>query len=220
MSLKLFIFDCDGTLVDSQHTIVEGMEHAFGVHSLEPPTADATRSIIGLSLPEAIVKLAPDLSLAANAAIVQSYKDYVIAKRASGDAVELLYDGAKEAIEALAKEADVLLGIATGKAYRGVLHLFDCYDWHDLFVTVQTADRAPSKPHPGMILQAMEQTGARPEDTYMIGDTSYDMEMAINAKVTPIGVSWGYHTSDVLRDAGAEHIVDDYPALHALLGRL
>ena len=113
-----------------------------------------------------------------------------------------------------------MLGIATGKAYRGVLHLFESYDWHDLFVTVQTADRAPSKPHPGMILQAMEQTGVRPENTYMIGDTSYDMEMAINAKVNPIGVSWGYHTSDVLRDSGAEHIVDDYPALHALLARL
>ena len=220
MSLKLFIFDCDGTLVDSQHTIVEGMDHAFGRHDLTPPTADATRSIIGLSLPEAVHKLAPELSSSANAAVVESYKDYVIAKRASGDAIELLYDGAKEAIEALARESDVLLGIATGKAYRGVLHLFDCYGWHDLFVTVQTADRAPSKPHPGMILQAMEQTGVRAEDTYMIGDTSYDMEMAANAKVRSIGVSWGYHTSDVLRDAGAAHIVDDYPALHALLGRL
>nr|WP_321482766.1 HAD-IA family hydrolase [uncultured Cohaesibacter sp.] len=220
MSLKLFIFDCDGTLVDSQHTIVEGMEHAFGMHGLNPPTADATRSIIGLSLPEAIMKLAPELSAGVNAALVQSYKDYVIAQRASGGAIELLYDGAKDAIEALAKEADILLGIATGKAYRGVLHLFESYEWHDLFVTVQTADRAPSKPHPGMILQAMEQTGVRPENTYMIGDTSYDMEMAINAKVNPIGVSWGYHTSDVLRDSGAEHIVDDYPALHALLARL
>ena len=220
MSLKLFIFDCDGTLVDSQHTIVEGMEHAFGMHGLNPPTADATRSIIGLSLPEAIMKLAPELSAGVNAALVQSYKDYVIAQRASGGAIELLYDGAKDAIEALAQEADILLGIATGKAYRGVLHLFESYDWHDLFVTVQTADRAPSKPHPGMILQAMEQTGVGPENTYMIGDTSYDMEMAINAKVNPIGVSWGYHTSDVLRDSGAEHIVDDYSALHALLARL
>ena len=220
MSLKLFIFDCDGTLVDSQHTIVEGMDHAFGLHGLQPPTADATRSIIGLSLPEALVKLAPGLSPAGNEAIVQSYKDYVIAKRASGQAEELLYDGAKEAIEALAKQEDVLLGIATGKAYRGVLHLFDCYGWHDLFVTVQTADRAPSKPHPGMILQAMEQTGVSPEHTYMIGDTSYDMEMAVNAKVKPIGVNWGYHTSDVLRESGAEHIVEDYPALQALLASL
>nr|WP_321456671.1 HAD-IA family hydrolase [uncultured Cohaesibacter sp.] len=220
MSLKLFIFDCDGTLVDSQHTIVEGMDHAFGAHSLTLPTAEATRSIIGLSLPEAVFKLAPELSADTNAAVVESYKDYVIAKRASGDAIELLYDGAKEAIEALAKEPDVLLGIATGKAYLGVLHLFECYDWHDLFVTVQTADRAPSKPHPGMILQAMEQTGVSPEHTYMIGDTSYDMEMAKNAKVNTIGVSWGYHTRDVLRESGAEHIVDDYPALHALLASL
>ncbi|WP_316861743.1 HAD-IA family hydrolase [uncultured Cohaesibacter sp.] len=219
MTLKLFIFDCDGTLVDSQHTIVEGMDHAFGVHDRKRPTADESRSIIGLSLPEAIAKLAPDLSAADNAAIVESYKDFVIAKRASGEAIELLYEGAKEVVEALAATENVLLGIATGKAYRGVLHLFDCYGWHDLFTTVQTADRAPSKPNPGMILQAMEQTGVAPENTYMIGDTSYDMEMAVNAGVTAIGVNWGYHAEAVMREAGAHHIVDDYPALHTLLAR-
>ncbi|WP_119307758.1 HAD-IA family hydrolase [Cohaesibacter haloalkalitolerans] len=220
MSLKLFIFDCDGTLVDSQHTIVEGMEHAFGVHRLPAPTAEETRSIIGLSLPEAIFKLAPHLTAAQNGALVESYKDFVIGKRARGEAEEYLYDGARDAIEALAKAPDVLLGIATGKAYRGVLHLFDCYGWHDLFVTVQTADRAPSKPHPGMILQAMGETGVAAADTYMIGDTSYDMEMAVSARVNTIGVSWGYHTSDALMQAGAQHIVDDYPELHALLAGL
>jgi phosphoglycolate phosphatase len=172
MAPKLFIFDCDGTIVDSQHTIVESMDHAFRVNDLTPPNDEA------------------------------------------------LYDGAKHVIESLAKEDDILLGIATGKAYRGVLHLFNCHDWHDHFVTVQTADRAPSKPHPGMILQAMDETGAEREATVMIGDTTYDMDMAVNAGVTAIGVSWGYHSKDMLHASGAHHIVDDYTALHQLLKEL
>ena len=149
--------------------------------------------------------------------LVESYKDFVILKRENGEAEELLYPGAKEAIEGLAAEENALLGIATGKAYRGVLHLFNSYDWHDLFVTVQTADRAPSKPHPGMIHQAMEQTGVAAEDVLMIGDTTYDMEMAINAGVTAVGVTWGYHSEDMLTKAGAHHMVHDYGALHRLL---
>ena len=217
MSLKLFIFDCDGTIVDSAHTIVEGMDHAYKLHKLTPPEASATQSIIGLSLPEAIERLSPGIDVPTRDILVESYKDYVIAKREGGDAIEHLYDGAKEVIEGLAKEENILLGIATGKAYRGVLHLFDSFSWHDHFVTVQTADRAPSKPNPGMILQAMEETGVAPEHTVMIGDTSYDIEMAVSAGVQGIGVTWGYHHESDLRDAGAHHMVDDYAALDRLL---
>ncbi|SNY93980.1 phosphoglycolate phosphatase [Cohaesibacter sp. ES.047] len=217
MSLKLFIFDCDGTLVDSAHTIIEGMEQAFGQNGLEAPTPEATRSIIGLSLPEAIARLDPSLDETMRDRLVEGYKDFVIAKREQGEAEELLYPGAKEAIEGLAREENALLGIATGKAYRGVLHLFNSYDWHDLFVTVQTADRAPSKPHPGMIHQAMQQTGVEAADVLMIGDTTYDMEMAVNAGVTGVGVTWGYHSEDMLTKAGARHMVHDYGSLHRLL---
>jgi len=220
MSLKLFIFDCDGTIVDSAHTIVEGMDHAYRLHDLPPPGDAATQSIIGLSLPQAIERLSPGIEINARDLLVNSYKDYVIAKRESGDAIEHLYDGAKDVIEALAGEEAYLLGIATGKAYRGVLHLFDSFGWHDHFVTVQTADRAPSKPNPGMILQAMAETGVAPEDTVMIGDTSYDIEMAVSAGVRGVGVSWGYHPAVELRAAGAHHLVDDYAALDQLLRSL
>lgn len=217
MSLKLFIFDCDGTIVDSAHTIVEGMDHAYRLHNLAPPGEKATQSIIGLSLPEAIERLSPGIDVPTRDVLVDSYKDYVITKRESGDAIEHLYDGAKEVIEGLAKEDEILLGIATGKAYRGVLHLFDSFGWHDHFVTVQTADRAPSKPHPGMIYQAMEETGVAPDHTVMIGDTSYDIEMAVSAGVQGIGVTWGYHHEADLRAAGAHHLVDDYAGLDRLL---
>ena len=220
MSVKLFIFDCDGTIVDSQHTIVEGMDHAFAANDMESPGANATRSIIGLSLEPAVDKLRPGLSASKRDAVVASYKDYVISKRAGGEAEEHLYDGAKEVIETLAGEDRYLLGIATGKAYRGVVHLFDCYGWHDHFVTVQTADRAPSKPHPGMIHQAMNETGIDAANTVMIGDTSYDMQMAKSAGVTGVGVTWGYHSPAVLKETGANHLVDDYSALHELLKAL
>lgn len=220
MSLKLFIFDCDGTIVDSAHTIVEGMDHAYRLHDLPPPGDKATQSIIGLSLPQAIERLSPGIGLEARDQLVESYKDYVIAKRESGDAIEHLYDGAKEVIEGLAKEEHFLLGIATGKAYRGVLHLFDSFGWHDHFVTVQTADRAPSKPNPGMILQAMDETGVAPEDVIMIGDTSYDIEMAVSAGVRGVGVTWGYHPASELLAAGAHHLVDDYAGLDQLLRSL
>ncbi len=217
MTPKLIIFDCDGTIVDSQHTIVEGMSHAFVKNALAAPTADQTRSIIGLSLAPAIEKLAPSIGIDMRDVLVEDYKSYVINKRATGEDDEALYDGAKQVIEALAEEDHLLLGIATGKAYRGVLHLFNCHDWHDHFVTIQTADRAPSKPHPGMILQAMSETGVGPADTMMIGDTSYDMAMAVNAGVKAVGVTWGYHSPVVLEDAGAHHLVDDYWQLDALI---
>jgi phosphoglycolate phosphatase len=220
MAPKLFIFDCDGTIVDSQHTIVESMDHAFRVNDLTPPNDEATRSIIGLSLAPAVARLDKTLSNEMIDKVVEDYKSFCIAKRENGEDDEALYDGAKHVIESLAKEDDILLGIATGKAYRGVLHLFNCHDWHDHFVTVQTADRAPSKPHPGMILQAMDETGAEREATVMIGDTTYDMDMAVNAGVTAIGVSWGYHSKDMLHASGAHHIVDDYTALHQLLKEL
>lgn len=217
MGLKLFVFDCDGTIVDSQSTIVISMDHAFSVNGLKPPSAAATRSIIGLSLEPAIKRLDPSLSHEMVLKVTQDYKNFCIAMRENGEDDEVLYDGAAQVIESLASEDEVLLGIATGKAYRGVVHLFNCYDWHDHFVTIQTADRAPSKPHPGMLYQAMEQTGVGKADCVMIGDTTYDMEMAINAGVTAIGVSWGYHSPEMLTGAGAHHIVDDYSALHRLL---
>ena len=220
MSLKLFIFDCDGTIVDSAHTIVEGMDKAYQRHDLTPPGAAATRSIIGLSLPEAIEHLSPGIDAVSRDLLVQSYKDHVTVKRENGEATEHLYDGAKEVIEALAVEEEILLGIATGKAYRGVLHLFNTFGWHDHFVTVQTSDRAPSKPNPGMILQAMEETGIAASDTVMIGDTSYDMEMAISAGVQAVGVTWGYHLGSDLTAAGAHHLVDDYAGLDRLLRSL
>jgi phosphoglycolate phosphatase len=206
---RLVIFDCDGTLVDSQHNIVMAMNDAFEQAKLNPPERSATLNVVGLSLIEAMQLLLPEADAAFHATMAEHYKQAFWRLRGNGLIDEPLYDGIGDAIDAL--EADGwLLGVATGKSDRG---LAICLDHHGLthrFVTLQTADRHPSKPHPSMIETAMADAGALPETTVMIGDTSFDMLMARNANVRAIGVAWGYHAAEDLHAAGA-HAVADYP---------
>ena len=206
---RLAIFDCDGTLVDSQHNIVMAMNDAFAQAKLDPPGRAATLNVVGLSLIEAMQVLLPEADARFHAAMADHYKHAFWRLRDNGLVDEPLYEGIANAIEAL--EADGwMLGIATGKSDRG---LALCLEHHGLakrFVTLQTADRHPSKPHPSMIETAIADAGASPETTVMIGDTSFDMLMARNANVRAIGVSWGYHPADDLHAAGA-HAVADHP---------
>ena len=202
---RLAIFDCDGTLVDSQHNICLAMEHCFADAGLEPPARERTRRVVGLSLVEAMHAMLPDAEDAFHATLAESYKRAFQAMRQNGLAAEPLYDGVAELIDRLEGEG-WLLGIATGKSDRGVALCLDHHGLADRFVTVQTADRHPSKPHPSMIDQAMAEAGAACATTLMIGDTSYDMAMARAAGVTGIGAAWGYHETDELTRAGARHV--------------
>jgi phosphoglycolate phosphatase len=205
VSNRLAIFDCDGTLVDAEANICLAMERCFGEAGLPRPQRDDTRRIVGLSLVEAMRAMLPDADHARHVALAQSYKRHFQAMRAEGLAAEPLYEGVIELIDAL-EGGEWLLGIATGKSDRGLLL---CLDQHGLarrFVTLQTADRHPSKPHPSMVEQAMADAGASPRTTVMIGDTSYDMAMAKSAGVTAIGVTWGYHDAKELEAAGADYI--------------
>ena len=120
----------------------------------------------------------------------------------------MLYEGVAAAVGALAACPQTVLGIATGKSKRGVARLLAQEGWEGAFLTIQTADDHPSKPHPSMIQKAMADAGAGPRDTVMIGDTTFDMEMARNAGVGALGVSWGYHTPDRLTRAGAHAVVE------------
>jgi phosphoglycolate phosphatase len=127
--------------------------------------------------------------------------------RGRGLVEEPLYEGIVDLVEML--EADGwLLGVATGKSDRGLRLCLDHHGLHPRFVTLQTADRHPSKPHPSMVEQAMAEAGSEPATTIMIGDTSFDMEMARAAGVTAIGVAWGYHEAEELRAAGADFIAE------------
>lgn len=214
MTNRLALFDCDGTLVDSQANICMAMEQSFASAGLTPPGRGAIRRIVGLSLPEAMRALLPDADAAFHAALCEEYKRAFHALRHGGLIEEALYDGVVEALDRL--EADGwLLGIATGKSDRGLALCLDHHGLRRRFVTLQTADRHPSKPHPSMVETAIAEAGAAPETTVMIGDTSFDMAMGRAAEARALGVAWGYHAPEELTRAGAHgiaHSPADIPA--------
>jgi phosphoglycolate phosphatase len=209
---RLIVFDCDGTLVDSQHLIVDAMRATFESHGMPPPADDAVRHIIGLSLGEAIGALAPGIGEAEVAALVGRYRETFQGMRRQPLAHEPLFAGARETLHALERRGH-LLAVATGKSDRGIARVLEHHALGGLFVSLQTADRHPSKPHPGMLEAAMRETGSAPDETVMVGDTSYDMQMARAARVRAIGVAWGYHPVAALELAGAETIVDRFEQL-------
>lgn len=217
---RLAVFDCDGTLVDSQANICRAMEACFVEHRLDPPARDAIRRIVGLSLVPAIATLLPDADAGQHSEMAESYKRAFHAMRSDRSLdPEPLFDGVAEAVEAL-HEAGWLLGVATGKSDRGLGHILDHHGLTWRFVTLQTADRHPSKPHPAMLDAAIAEAGATPETTVMIGDTSFDIAMARSAGTHAVGVAWGYHEPQELIAAGAHHVATDARDLPALLEAL
>lgn len=210
--VKFVVFDCDGTLVDSQHMIVRAVEIAFSGEGLAPPGPEAIRHIVGLSLDEAIGLLVPDSPDETVLRLVAGYRSAFATLRTHDDFDEPLFDGILELLDALRAEG-VLLGVATGKSDRGIGKTLDMHGLRDHFASVQGSDRHPSKPHPAMLECALNEVGAEPENSIFIGDTSYDMMMARSAGLLAIGVAWGYHDIEQLRQSGAQEIVQEVPAL-------
>lgn len=218
--MKLVIFDCDGTIVDSQHMIVAAMDRAFASHGLAALPRERTLSIVGLSLSQAIARLLPEADDTLVDRVASSYKAAFFELRKDAAHHEPPYPQALEVIKALAARPDTVLGLATGKSRRGVDAIFERLGLHPYFVTIQTADGHPSKPHPSMIRSAIQDTGATAASTVMIGDTVFDIEMARNADVAGIGVTWGYHPAAHLQLAGAHEVVDGYGDLAAAVDRV
>ena len=214
--MRLVIFDCDGTLVDSQHNIIASMAYAFEAHGLPAPSRRAVLGIVGLSVPQAVEVLAGGHSAAVRESIGEHFRNAFAPGRLQRQR-DQLYPGVAEIVASLARRRDVVLGIATGKSRRGVLRVFDEQGWHDHFVTVQTADDHPSKPHPSMLLRAMAEAAVTTDRTVMVGDTSFDMAMARHAGVHAIGVGWGYHETARLAAEGAYAVVDDCEELLAAI---
>lgn len=204
--LRLAVFDCDGTLVDSQHSIVSAMHAACAHHNFDIPSAEAVRRVVGLPLEVAIRRLVPGVDVAFSQEVSETYKAAFFDLRQAGGVQEPLFPGIADVMDRL-DAAQWLMGIATGKSHRGLVSTLEHHDIYDRFVTHQTADRAQGKPHPDMMHRAMNETGAVAEHTVMIGDTTFDIEMANNAGVCAIGVAWGYHDVQELMDAGAATVV-------------
>jgi len=206
---RLAVFDCDGTLVDSQAIICRAMREAFVIEQLAPPADSATRRVVGLSLTEAMRALLPEAGHDDHVRLAESYKRAFQGLRAAGEVEEPLFPGIAETLRRLDAEG-WMLAVATGKSDRGLKHCLEVHGIERFFVSLQTADRHPSKPHPSMITQAMADAGATPTNTVMIGDTSFDIGMGINAGCLTVGVAWGYHAPAELFDEGA-HFVADRP---------
>lgn len=218
---RLVIFDMDGTLIDSQDHILAAMDGAFAGAGQVPPPREMVLSIVGLSLPEAMEVLAPDLEAQVQADLVDRYRNGFVSRREAGIAQgPPLYPGARDSLRRLGAAPGTLLGVATGKARRGLDHIFDLHDIGDHFVTAQTADDHPSKPHPSMIHAALAESGCASGQAIMVGDTDFDILMGRSAGIATIGVTWGYHPRARLEAAGADAIIDSFDALDAALADL
>ena len=217
--LRLVIFDVDGTLVDSQAEILAAMAHAHQAQGLDAPGREAVLGIVGLSLDVAFARLHPQAEDPLRVRLATSYRDAFAALRAEDGDRSPLYPGAREAVEVLAAQDHTLLAVATGKSKRGLDKMLEKHGLRGLFHSEQTADHHPSKPDPSMILAALSETGVQARRAVMVGDTTYDMDMARAAGCWKIGVPWGYHAREALQP---DHMIDSFDALpgavDALLG--
>jgi phosphoglycolate phosphatase len=200
---QLLVFDWDGTLVDSAQAIVDSLQGACVDLGYEPPSDERARHIIGLGLKDALRYAIPHVAESEHRRIVERYRVHFLAR----DAHMALFPGVMAGLERL-QQAGSLLAIATGKSRRGLERALDQVDVRRFFVASRCADEGYSKPHPGMLQAVMAELAVRPEDTLMIGDTTHDLDMAANAGVRSLAVSYGAHPKDQLVAAGPEACID------------
>jgi phosphoglycolate phosphatase len=216
---RLFVFDCDGTLIDSQHTIIAAVEKVFRSIDVLPPDPLLIRQQVGLPPEAAIARMLPMADAALHRRVIEAFKSLQPQLQTEPRDLEPLYPGIRELINELV-HPELFLGIATGK---GRARLDASLRQHGLagqFHTLQTGDRCRGKPDPDMLLRALAETGLDASDGVMIGDTTFDMEMARHAGFLAIGVAWGYHDPASLYAAGARAVInhpgDLLPALRRL----
>lgn len=213
--MKLVIFDFDGTLVDSRSLILESHRIVFAEFQLPTLPPATSLALVGKSLNVILTELAGPTAPISE--MVRAYDLLLPQLRADAAFAERPFDGVSELLHELSSDPDIVLGLATGHRTDTVAPALEELRWDGHFRTIQAADTAPSKPHPGMLLQAMAATGATPGDTIFIGDTTFDMEMARAARLRSIGVAWGYHETDRLTAAGADRVANTIDELRACI---
>lgn len=210
---QLVIFDWDGTLMDSAAKIIRCMQNAARHCEVTIPSDDAVAHIIGISLKPAIMQLfqTQDDQLADR--LVQAYKEAYLRE----DSIPCpLFDGAEDLLSALTTRGKTL-AVATGKARRGLDRAWRNTDTGHFFTTSRCADEAHSKPSPDMLLQILDELNISANDAVMIGDTTYDMQMAQAIGMDRVGVSYGVHAQVNLEKHTPETIVHSLPQLHQWL---
>lgn len=213
--MKLIVFDFDGTLVDSRALILECHRSVFTEFGLPLPSPRDSLALIGRSLELVLAQLAGPQAPIQD--MVRAYGRTLARHRAEPAFAEQPFDGIPSLLRDLSRTPGVSLGIATGHTSAGVIPALESHGWRHYFKTIQAADMAPSKPHPAMLLQALQATGAKPEEAIFIGDTSFDMGIVRAANLEGLGVAWGYHTAERLFAAGANRVAHSVEELRSFL---
>lgn len=209
-TLELIIFDWDGTLFDSVGQIVQSLQFAAKEYQ-QPLTEEAAKSIIGLGLPEVAQVLFPEVP-ELHADILQCYATHYVENSKS----DAWFEGVAEMLQTLKAEG-IKLAVATGKSRKGLDRVLSQTQSHELFVVTRAASETKSKPDPLMLAEILHITGVNAENAIMVGDTSYDLEMAQNIAMPRIGVSYGVHTPETLAQYKPIATAEDVASLHQLL---
>ena len=208
---RLFVFDWDGTLMDSVGRIVSCLRQAAEEQGLEDLGDAGFGNVIGLGLPQAIAQLYPQL----NPRQIEQFRDTYSARFVAADArPSHLFPGALELLETLRARGH-WVAVATGKSRRGLDRVLGELGLDDCFDATRCADETASKPDPRMLHEIVVALGAEPEQAVMIGDTEYDLEMAARARIRSLGVSFGVHSRERLARHAPERIVDSLPEILA-----
>lgn len=209
---ELLVFDWDGTLFDSAAAIVAAIQSAARDLELPVPSDERARHVIGLGLGDALRFAVPDLPEARYPEIVDRYRHHYLGR----DHELKLFAGAAELVAELAG-AGFALAVATGKSRAGLQRAFKASELGPFFHASRCADECFSKPHPQMLEELMDELAVPAERTLMIGDTTHDVQMAKNAGVGALAVSYGAHPAAQLESLAPLACVDDVAALHAWL---
>lgn len=217
--LRFAAFDLDGTLIDSAGSIVSNVMACWadcGFPEIDPEDA---RRIIGLPWETSVRALLPGAGEAEFVKIRNYYDDVRNGKKTRPPTEEIAFDGAHDILDVL-EEQGYLLGLVTSRSGGRLQELLESHNLQDRFLTHKTADMGPGKPNPHLLIEAMNDLGVERENTVMIGDTTFDIQMAVNAGAGSVGVSWGVHEVHELHDAGAHHVVDAFHELPSVLDGL
>jgi phosphoglycolate phosphatase len=187
----LIAFDWDGTLFDSTGLIVRCIQAACRDLGMPEPSDVQAAYVIGLGLMDALRHAVPDLAVERYPELGRRYRHHYMARQHE----IVLFDGAREMLASL-KARNHWLAVATGKSRLGLNEALDSAQLRQFFDSTRTADETASKPDPLMLLELMGELGTEPERTLMIGDTTHDLQLAANAGVACIGVSYGAHPSE------------------------
>lgn len=214
MPYSLVVFDWDGTLMDSTHSIVAAIQGACRDLDLAVPSASQASWVIGLSLESALRRAVPDLTNAMLPRFLERYRVHYLLR----DPELKLFDGVRELLAGLAQR-DIRLAVATGKSRVGLNRALAASGLVDVFQTTRCADETFSKPNPAMLYEIMTQLDATPDQVVMIGDTSHDLQMAANAKVHSVGVAYGAHSRTELEECTPQAVVESVAGLEQWLAQ-